>query len=135
MKHFLAIASGKGGVGKTTVAINLALALARNGYRVGFLDADIYGPSIPTMLDLREQPEVSQGMMIPLEIFGLPSMSIGFMTEEQQTIIWRGPLVARAIRDFLDKVQWGALDYLVVDLPPGTGDPSNTVARTSRMPG
>lgn len=127
--HFVAVASGKGGVGKTTVAVNLALALANQGYRIGLLDADIYGPSIPTMLDLHYQPEIRNEKLIPLEKFGLRIMSIGFMTDPQQPIIWRGPLVARAIRDFLDKVMWGALDYLIVDLPPGTGDASITVAQ------
>lgn len=129
VRHFLAVASGKGGVGKTTIAVNLALALARDGYRVGLLDADIYGPSIPVMLDLHEQPDIIEGHMVPLEKFGLRIMSIGFMTDAQQPVVWRGPLVARAVRDFLDKVAWGPLDYLVVDLPPGTGDPSISVAQ------
>jgi ATP-binding protein involved in chromosome partitioning len=105
VRRFLAVASGKGGVGKTTVAANLALALARQGHRVGLLDADIYGPSVPLMLDLHEQPEIEQGKIVPLEKFSLRIMSIGFMTDAQQPVVWRGPLVARAIRDFLDKVQ------------------------------
>ena len=130
VKSFIAVASGKGGVGKTTVAINLALALQEQGLRVGLLDADVYGPSIPTMLDLHYQPESAQEMMRPAEKFGLKIMSIGFMIDESQAVIWRGPLVSRAIRNFLDGVSWGELDYLVVDLPPGTGDPSITIAQS-----
>jgi len=129
VKHFIAVASGKGGVGKTTVAINLALALSRQGLRVGLLDADVYGPSIPPMLHLHYKPDVEQGMMLPAEKFGLRVMSIGFLVDEGKAVIWRGPLVSRAIKDFLDKVMWGELDYLVVDLPPGTGDPSITIAQ------
>jgi ATP-binding protein involved in chromosome partitioning len=125
----IAVASGKGGVGKTTVAINLALALCARGFRVGLLDADVYGPSIPTMLDLHYQPKVEQGAIPPAEKFGLKIMSIGFLIDEEQAVIWRGPMVSRAIKDFLDKVLWGELDYLVVDLPPGTGDPSITIAQ------
>jgi ATP-binding protein involved in chromosome partitioning len=130
VKKFIAVASGKGGVGKTTVAINLALALQEQGLRVGLLDADVYGPSIPTMLDLHYQPDAAQEMMLPAEKFGLKIMSIGFMIDESQAVIWRGPLVSRAIRNFLDGVSWGELDYLVVDLPPGTGDPSITIAQS-----
>lgn len=129
-KHFIAVGSGKGGVGKTTVAINLALALSRQGLKVGLLDADIYGPSIPTMLDIHEQPALEEGMILPIEKFGLKVMSIGFMIGEDQPVIWRGPMVARTIKDFLNKVMWGELDFLVVDLPPGTGDPSITIAQS-----
>ena len=130
VKHFIAVASGKGGVGKTTIAVNLALTLSNKGYRVGLLDADIFGPSIPTMLDLHTEIETKNGMMIPIEKFNLKIMSIGFMIADDQPVIWRGPMVARAISDFLDKVDWGELDYLVVDLPPGTGDPSITIAQS-----
>jgi ATP-binding protein involved in chromosome partitioning len=130
VKQFIAVGSGKGGVGKTTVAVNLALALGKQGYRVGLLDADIYGPSIPTMLDLHLEAELEGGMMKPVEKFGLKIMSIGFMIDEDQPVIWRGPMVSRAIRDFLGKVRWGDLDFLVVDLPPGTGDPSITIAQS-----
>jgi ATP-binding protein involved in chromosome partitioning len=129
VKQFIAVGSGKGGVGKTTVAINLALAFSKQGYRVGLLDADIYGPSIPTMLDLKIEAERDDGMLKPIEKFGLKIMSIGFMINEEQPVIWRGPMVSRAIRDFLGQVKWGELDYLVVDLPPGTGDPSITIAQ------
>ena len=130
VKRFIAVGSGKGGVGKTTVAVNIALALAKQGYRVGLLDADIYGPSIPTMLDLHLEAELDGSMMMPIEKFGLEIMSIGFMIDEDQAVIWRGPVVSRAIRDFLGKVNWGKQDYLVVDLPPGTGDPSITIAQS-----
>jgi ATP-binding protein involved in chromosome partitioning len=130
VKQFIAVGSGKGGVGKTTVAVNLALALSNHGYRVGLLDADIYGPSIPTMLDLHLEAELEKGVLKPVEKFGLKIMSIGFMIYEDQAVVWRGPMVARAIRDFLGKVEWGELDFLVVDLPPGTGDPSITIAQS-----
>jgi len=129
-KQFLAVASGKGGVGKTTVAINLALSLLKEGLQVGLLDADVYGPSIPTMLSLTEKPHVESGMIIPLEKFGLKIMSFGFLFKEDQALIWRGPLVGKTIRQFLDEVMWGELDYLVIDLPPGTGDASITVAQS-----
>jgi len=127
--HFIAVASGKGGVGKTTVAVNLAVALAQRGRRVGLLDADVYGPSIPVMLGLRARPIASGGMLVPPECFGLKAMSIGFLIEEDQPVIWRGPMVSKALMELMGKVTWGALDCLVVDLPPGTGDPSITVAR------
>ena len=129
VRQVIAVASGKGGVGKTTVAVNLALALQVRGLRVGLLDADVYGPSIPTMLDLHYQPAVKTGVIPPAEKFGLKVMSIGFLIDAAQAVIWRGPMVSRMIKDFLDKVLWGELDYLVVDLPPGTGDPSITIAQ------
>jgi ATP-binding protein involved in chromosome partitioning len=125
----VAVASGKGGVGKTTVAINLALSLVAQGYRVGLLDADIYGPSIPTMLGIYEQPELRGEGMVPIEKYGFRVMSIGFLIDDEQPVIWRGPLASRAINDFLTKVYWGELDYLIIDLPPGTGDPSITIAK------
>jgi ATP-binding protein involved in chromosome partitioning len=128
--HFVAVASGKGGVGKTTVAINLAVALSGKGFQVGLLDADLYGPSIPTMLDLSEKPRAEAQMIVPLERFGLKIMSFGFFLEGAQPLIWRGPLVAKTIKQFLDEVMWGRLDFLVVDLPPGTGDPSITIAQS-----
>lgn len=127
--RFIAVASGKGGVGKTTVAINLALALAQEGREVGLLDADVYGPSIPVMLGLSSRPKAESGMILPLERFNLKIMSFGFFLDESQPLIWRGPLVAKTIRQFLDDVMWGSLDFLVVDLPPGTGDPSITIAQ------
>ena len=127
--RFIAVASGKGGVGKTTVAVNLALALRGQGYKVGLLDADVYGPSIPVMLGLHGHPEGEGGMLVPSERFGVKIMSLGFLIDEDQPVVWRGPMVSKAIMEFLGKVAWGELDYLVVDLPPGTGDPSITIAR------
>jgi len=129
VKKIIAVGSGKGGVGKTTVAINLAVALSQQGFSVGLLDADVYGPSIPTMLDLHLQVESEAGMMKPVEKFGLKIMSIGFMIDEDQPVIWRGPMVSKMIRDFLGRVNWGELDFLIADLPPGTGDPSITIAK------
>ena len=128
--RFLAVASGKGGVGKTTMAINLALALSRQGLQVGLLDADVYGPSIPTMLGLAERPRAESSMLIPPEKFGLKIMSFGFFVEGKKAVIWRGPLVSKTIKQLLDDVMWGNLDCLVVDLPPGTGDPSITIAQS-----
>ncbi|MCF6148721.1 MAG: Mrp/NBP35 family ATP-binding protein [Candidatus Kuenenia sp.] len=127
--HFVGVASGKGGVGKTTVAINLALALRKENYHVGLLDADIYGPNIPVMMGLSEKPKIEEGAIMPLKKFGLKVMSFGFFLEANQPVIWRGPLVSKAIAQFLNDVMWGELDYLVVDLPPGTGDPSITIAQ------
>lgn len=130
VRRFIAVGSGKGGVGKTTVAINLALALSKEAFKVGLLDADVYGPSIPTMLALSQRPRAESGMMLPLEKYGLKIMSFGFFTEGGQPLIWRGPLVAKTLKQLLDDVMWGELDYLVVDLPPGTGDPSITIAQS-----
>lgn len=130
VKHCIAVASGKGGVGKTTIAINLASALSEEGFKVGLLDADIFGPSIPVMMSLCQRPGDEAGMIVPLEKYGLTIMSIGFFIDESQPIIWRGPMVSRAITQFLDEVMWGNLDFLVVDLPPGTGDPSITIAQS-----
>lgn len=129
VKHTLAVASGKGGVGKTTVAVNVALALAKQGYKVGLLDADVYGPSVPLMLGVYGKPEMEHGMLVPVEKYGLKIMSFGMLLDEGQAVIWRGPLVARSIKQLLGEVMWGELDYLVVDLPPGTGDPSITIAQ------
>jgi ATP-binding protein involved in chromosome partitioning len=130
VRHVVAVASGKGGVGKTTIAVNVALALAGKGKRVGLLDADVYGPSVPVMLALNDSPEWENQMMIPVEKFGLRIMSLGMITEKGQPVVWRGPLVAKAINQLLGQVMWGELDYLVVDLPPGTGDPSITIAQS-----
>ncbi|RCX31185.1 Mrp/NBP35 family ATP-binding protein [Thioalbus denitrificans] len=130
VEHVVAVASGKGGVGKTTVAINLALGLAARGFSVGLLDADVYGPSIPLMLGISTEPVREGDALVPVEKFGLLIMSIGFLVDEAQPVIWRGPMVSRAVKEFLDQVAWGRLDCLVVDLPPGTGDPSITIARS-----
>ncbi|MBE9536148.1 MAG: Mrp/NBP35 family ATP-binding protein [Proteobacteria bacterium] len=129
VKHFIAVASGKGGVGKTTVAVNLALAMSGEGFNVGLLDADIYGPNIPVMMGLSQRPKQEGKRIIPLEKFGLKVISYGFFVDENQPFIWRGPLVSKAIKELLDRVKWGDLDCLVIDLPPGTGDPSITTAQ------
>lgn len=125
IKNVIAVGSGKGGVGKSTVAVNLALALHKMGARVGLLDADLYGPSMPVMFGIQEneKPQVVEGSrIIPLERYGLPIMSIGFIIGSGDAVVWRGPMLDKMIRQFLEQVQWGDLDYLVVDLPPGTGD-------------
>ncbi|MBN8910308.1 MAG: P-loop NTPase, partial [Rhodospirillales bacterium] len=118
----VAVASGKGGVGKSTVAVNLAVALARQGHRTGLLDADIYGPSLPRMLGLARKPEVRGQRILPLDAWGLKAMSIGFLVEEETPMIWRGPMVMGALEQMLGQVEWGTLDIMVIDMPPGTGD-------------
>ncbi len=135
VRFVIAVASGKGGVGKSTVAVNLAVALAQTGYAVGLLDADIYGPSIPRMLGLVRQPEVRGGKMIPLEAWGLKLMSIGFMVEESTAMVWRGPMVMGALNQMLGQVEWGQLDVLVVDMPPGTGDVQISLSQRTRLAG
>jgi len=135
VKHVIAVGSGKGGVGKSTVAVNLAASLQLSGARVGLLDADIYGPSVPGMLGVSEQPEVRDQKLVPLEAFGLKLISIGLLAGADKAMVWRGPLVARAIEQMLGDVVWGELDYLVVDLPPGTGDASLTLAQAVPLTG
>ena len=135
VKHVIAVGSGKGGVGKSTVAVNLAAALQLSGARVGLLDADIYGPSVPGMLGVSEQPKVRDQKLVPLEAFGLKIISIGLLAGADKAMVWRGPLVARAIEQMLGEVVWGELDYLVVDLPPGTGDASLTLAQAVPLTG
>jgi len=122
VKNAVAIASGKGGVGKSTVAVNVAVILAMKGARVGLLDADIYGPNIPTMMGVDSLPAPENGRLIPAESYGVKLMSIGFMVRKGQPLIWRVPMLHSAIRQFLADVDWGELDYLIIDLPPGTGD-------------
>jgi ATP-binding protein involved in chromosome partitioning len=122
IRNAIAIASGKGGVGKSTVAVNVAVTLASKGARVGLLDADIYGPNIPTMMGVEGLPPPVNGRLIPAESYGVKMMSIGFMVAPGQPLIWRGPMLHTAIRQFLADVEWGELDYLIIDLPPGTGD-------------
>jgi len=122
IKNIVAIASGKGGVGKSTVAVNIAVALSNAGSKVGLMDADIYGPNIPTMMGLNELPQPKDGKLIPAEAFGVKVISIGFLVKDGQPLIWRGPLLHSTIKQFIADVNWGPLDYLVVDLPPGTGD-------------
>lgn len=135
VKQVIAVASGKGGVGKSTVAINLACALGMTGARVGLLDADIYGPSIPGMLGVQDQPKVLEQKLVPLQAFGLKLMSIGFLAGADKAMVWRGPMVSRAIEQMLSDVHWGELDYLVIDLPPGTGDASLTLAQAIPLAG
>lgn len=121
--HTVAVASGKGGVGKSTVAVNLAIALSLNGAKVGLMDADAYGPSIPTMMGIKQQPQVTPDKkLIPLVRHNISMMSIGFLVPDEQAMIWRGPMLHSTIRQFLGDVNWGKLDYLIIDLPPGTGD-------------
>ena len=135
VKAIVAVASGKGGVGKSTVAVNLAVSLARQGLRTGLLDADIYGPSLPRMLGLSRKPEVRKDKMIPLEAWGLSCMSIGFLVDEETPMIWRGPMVMGALEQMMGQVEWGALDILVVDMPPGTGDAQLTMAQRVALTG
>lgn len=134
--HCIAIASGKGGVGKSTVSVNLALSLAATGARVGLLDADIYGPSIPMMLGVEfERPFTRDNLILPIKKHGLSMMSIGFLLEEGQAVLLRGPMVAGTVRQLLGDVDWGELDYLLVDLPPGTGDAPMTLAQIAPLTG
>jgi ATP-binding protein involved in chromosome partitioning len=135
VKAIVAVASGKGGVGKSTVAVNLAVSLARQGLAVGLLDADIYGPSLPRLLGLARKPEVRGEKMIPLEAWGVKCMSIGFLVEEETPMIWRGPMVMGALEQMMGQVEWGALDVLVVDMPPGTGDAQLTMAQRVTLAG
>jgi len=122
IKNIIAVSSGKGGVGKTTVAVNLAIALAKTGATVGIMDADIYGPNVPTMMGIKTMPAPRDNKLIPAEAYNVKIISIGFLVKDGQPLIWRGPLLNSTIRQFLTDVDWGDLDYLVVDLPPGTGD-------------
>ncbi len=135
VKHLIGVGSGKGGVGKSTLAANLACALARRGAAVGLLDADLYGPSLPVMFGVNRHPEVRERKMIPLDAHGVRLMSMGFLVEERQAVIWRGPMLVGALRQFLNDVAWGELDYLLVDLPPGTGDVQLTLAQNAPMTG
>jgi len=123
VNNIVAVGSGKGGVGKTTVAVNLAVALAKMGYRTGLLDADVYGPNVPLMMNTNQQPRVLGGNRIePLQNFGVKTISVGLLNPGDKPLVWRGPMLHSIIRQFLQQVEWGELDYLVVDLPPGTGD-------------
>ena len=136
VKHIIAVASGKGGVGKSTTAVNLALGLVANGIATGLLDADIYGPSMPRMLGVKEKPESADGKMLkPIERYGLRTMSIGYIVAEDTPMIWRGPMVSSALEQMLRDVQWGELDVLVVDMPPGTGDAQLTLAQRVALSG
>ncbi|MGG7516436.1 Mrp/NBP35 family ATP-binding protein [Allorhizobium undicola] len=136
IKHIVAVASGKGGVGKSTTAINLALALKANGLAVGILDADVYGPSLPRLLGVSGRPQQAEGRIImPMENYGLKAMSMGFLVDEGTAMIWRGPMVQSALMQMLREVAWGELDVLVVDMPPGTGDAQLTMAQQVPLTG
>ncbi|HMJ47939.1 MAG TPA: Mrp/NBP35 family ATP-binding protein, partial [Ferruginibacter sp.] len=140
VKNIIAVVSGKGGVGKSTIAANLALALSEGGAKVGLMDADIYGPSQHIMFGIRgERPMMKdnggKGLIVPLEKFGIKIMSIGLLVDEKQAVVWRGPMVSSAIRQFVTDVDWGELDYLVLDMPPGTGDIHLTVVQTVPVTG
>jgi len=140
VKNVIAVISGKGGVGKSTVAANLALALAQGGGKIGLMDADIYGPSVPIMFGVRgERPMMKdidgKGMIIPLEKFGIKLMSIGLLVDEKNAVVWRGPMASSAIKQFVTEVDWGELDYLVIDMPPGTGDIHLTIMQTVPVTG
>ncbi len=136
VKNIIAVASGKGGVGKSTVSVNLAVSLAASGAKVGLIDADLYGPSIPTMFGLQEaRPEVVDGKIIPIEQYGVRLMSIGFLVDSQTALIWRGPMASSAIRQLITDVDWQELDYLIFDLPPGTGDIQLTLVQSLPLTG
>jgi ATP-binding protein involved in chromosome partitioning len=140
VKNIIAIASGKGGVGKSTVAVNTALGLSELGAEVGLIDADIYGPSIPTMLKIKGQrPKIierdKQQLMVPIEVKGIKVLSIGLLIDEKQAVVWRGPMVSSALKQFVTDCDWGRLDYLVIDLPPGTGDIHLTLVQTVPVTG
>ncbi|MBI5559800.1 MAG: iron-sulfur cluster carrier protein ApbC [Deltaproteobacteria bacterium] len=136
VKNTIAVASGKGGVGKSTVSVNLAVALAMKGSKVGILDIDIYGPSIPMMMGIHKPLDITEDKrLIPVENYGVKLISVGFMLDEETPLIWRGPLVMQLVQQFLKGVQWGGLDYLVIDLPPGTGDAQLTLVQTIPLTG
>ncbi len=140
VKNIIMVASGKGGVGKSTVSVNLAIGLAREGAKVGLLDADIYGPSVPIMMGIRdERPKMTEvngeAMIVPIEKYGIKVMSIGFLIDEKQAVIWRGPMASSALKQFITGVYWQELDYLIIDLPPGTGDVHLTMVQTVPVTG
>ena len=135
VSKIIAVASGKGGVGKSTTAVNLAVALVAQGLRVGLLDADIYGPSLPQMLGTQEKPHVTGSRIHPIERWGLKAMSIGFLVDQETPMIWRGPMVMGALEQMMGQVEWGALDILVVDMPPGTGDAQLTMSQRVPLAG
>ncbi|MBL8860205.1 MAG: Mrp/NBP35 family ATP-binding protein [Planctomycetes bacterium] len=135
IKHIVAVSSGKGGVGKSTVSVNLACALAKTGAKVGLLDCDVYGPDIPMMMGLKGAPETLEGRLVPKERHGVKTMSIGYLLEEEKPVVWRGPMVHKLIEQFLADVVWGPLDYLLVDMPPGTGDAQLSLAQIVPLSG
>jgi ATP-binding protein involved in chromosome partitioning len=136
VRNMILVGSGKGGVGKSTVAVNLAVALSQAGARTGLLDADVYGPSIPVMLGVHDRPSANrEGRIAPIYKYGLPLMSIGFLVDPDTAMVWRGPMLSGAVKQFLSDVEWGELDYLIIDLPPGTGDVQLTLAQQGSITG
>ncbi len=135
IKHIVAVASGKGGVGKSTTAVNIAATLAAMGFKVGLLDADIYGPSIPRLLDITERPEIRNERVVPIKKYGMKVMSMGFLMDEEAPVIWRGPMVVSALMQMTREVDWGELDFLILDMPPGTGDAQLTMAQQTPLSG
>jgi ATP-binding protein involved in chromosome partitioning len=135
VEHLIAIGSGKGGVGKTTVSVNLAISMAKLGYRVGLMDADVYGPNVPLMMGLRASPHAIDERIQPLEKFGLRLMSMGFLSPGDKPLVWRGPMLHSVIQQFLRGVDWGELDFLVIDLPPGTGDVQLSLIQSAPLTG
>ncbi|MEQ8524042.1 Mrp/NBP35 family ATP-binding protein [Gracilimonas sp.] len=136
VKNIIAVASGKGGVGKSTVAVNIAAALAKKGEKVGLMDTDIYGPSIPTMFNIHDRPNITtQKKLVPHEKFGIKLVSMGFLVDVDQAMVWRGPMATSAVKQFMTDVEWGELDYLILDLPPGTGDIQLTIVQTVPLTG
>ena len=136
IKYYIAVASGKGGVGKSTIATNLSLAISKKRQKVGLMDADIWGPSAPLMMGISEKPRATaDDKIVPIEKFGLKVMSIGFLVNEEDAVIWRGPMVHGAIKQFIEDVEWSGTDYLVIDLPPGTGDAQLSLAQTAPISG
>jgi ATP-binding protein involved in chromosome partitioning len=136
VKNIIAVASGKGGVGKSTVAVNIAAALAKKGHKVGLMDTDIYGPSIPTMFNIHDRPNITtQKKLVPHEKYGIKLVSMGFLVDVDQAMVWRGPMATSAVKQFMTDVEWGELDYLIMDLPPGTGDIQLTIVQTVPLTG
>jgi ATP-binding protein involved in chromosome partitioning len=135
IQNLIAVGSGKGGVGKTTVAVNLAIALSKLGHSVGLMDADVYGPNVPLMMGLRATPRAIGDRIQPLQKFGVILMSIGFLNPGDKPLVWRGPMLHQVIQQFLRKVDWGLLDYLIIDLPPGTGDVQLSLIQTAPLTG
>jgi len=135
VKHKIAVASGKGGVGKSTVSVNLAVSLAKLGLKVGLLDSDIYGPSIPLMFGIKERPEYDGEKLYPIDKYGVKLMSLGFLVTDDSPVIWRGPLVMRALQQLMSDVHWGELDVILFDMPPGTGDAQLTLSQSIRLDG
>jgi len=135
IRHIIAVSSGKGGVGKSTVSANLSVALAQQGYRVGLLDADITGPNLPIIMGVRGYPPSTGNKLVPLVAHGVKVMSMGFLVDDSRAVIWRGPMIHQAIRQLLSDVDWGELDFMIIDLPPGTGDAQLTLAQSVPLSG